>query len=359
MIYYAPVLPAEKWTSIDVYCANYEKAMKSYLPKVETENLLVNKDVNLGKWSKRVHRDILYGRKIRKNFKKNEGVLHVFDHAYAHLCKYGEPSIVHCHDLNHFVKPSLKGLHLERWKQRVMAMKKATRVIAISEQLSSEIQKHVGISEDKISIVYNGLDHGLFKPALEDEAHREFPQIADLKKEAFLILNVGTNLDRKNLDTVYQSLVLLKAKGVNAKLIRVGTNDSRAGEQERIEALGLEKDVIQMGIISGDQVALLYNLCHVLSFASLYEGFGWPLVEAQACGLPVVAADNSCIPEIAGDGALYHKPMSAEDLVSSLMKVYSDAEVTESLRERGYKNAQRFSWEKHVRELVRVYQTLA
>lgn len=361
MIYYAPVLPAEGWTSIDRYRESYEMALKKYAPHLDTTSLLPTDSVNVNKWKKRVIRDIIYPREIRRqtNIGDSRNVVHIFDHAYAHLCKSAGNSILHCHDLNHFVEPSLTGLQLKRWKARVMGMKNADRIIAISEQLSGEIQQYIGIPEEKISVVYNGLDHESFRPGMRATAVERFPELARCQAEGrFLLLNVGTNLDRKNLETVYAAVKELHERGRKVTLVRVGTNASRDGEQKRITEYGIADDVIQMGVRTTEEVALLYNLCDTLSFASLYEGFGWPLVEAQACGLPVIAANCSCIPEIAGQGALYHVPKDVIGLVEAVEALNSIPQAKEELVEKGFQNAARFSWERHVTDLIRVYNSL-
>lgn len=355
MIHYAPVLPAEQWTSIDRYCENYERSVSRYASGLTVNSLLPDSSREMNKWKKRLVRDVKYPARIKK-VTDGVGLVHVFDHAYAHLCKSAPKSILHCHDLNHFVEPSLTGIHLNRWKKRVAGMKHADRIIAISEQLSSEIQQYIGIPEEKISVVYNGLDHETFAPQPLEVAAKAFPEVAELRETHFLILNVGTNLERKNLETLYGAVRRLKDSKVPVKLIRVGTNASREGESARIDSFGITDEVVQMGVISSGGVASLYNLCHALSFPSLYEGFGWPLVEAQACGLPLVAANNSCIPEIAGNGALFHDPLSSKSLASQLMAVYKKkAEVLEK-RQLGLDNVKRFSWEKHVEELQSIYQ---
>lgn len=356
-VYYAPVLPSEGWTSIDRYRDDYEAFLPRYCPELTASCRLPNESKDLRGWRRRWTRDYLYPAQLRMLSRDapRGSLLHVFDHSYAHLCKTWQPTLLHCRDLNHLVLPSLTGLALIRWKQRLAGLQKATGIIAISEQLSSEIQEHIGIPEDRIRVLHHGVDLECYRPNRAEEARAHFPQLAEQAKDSFLVLNIGTNLPRKNLETIYAAIRSLKERGVPVKLVRIGENISVPGEAERIASFGLSDDVLQLGLLDADEVSLVCNLSHVLSFASLYEGFGRPLLEAQACGLPLVAANASCLPEIAGNGALYHEPTSWEDLAENLLLVFEKNSRIEDLRELGFKNCERFSWERHLKSLVAIY----
>lgn len=360
MIHYAPVLPAEGWTSIDRYRVDYEREMQRWFPEMVIHNALPSETLKMGKWQRRYYRDIAYLTGLKKLAKNQpEAPLHIFDHSYAHLCKSGQKSILHCRDLNHLVIPSLTGLQLVRWKQRIKGMQKADVVVAISQQLAGELVDYVGIPEGRIRVIHHGVDLDCYSADRFVEAKLSFPELAVLAESHFLILNVGTNLDRKNLETVYEAVKEIKeSHHIPVKLIRVGSNESREGEDARIRNYGLENEVIQMGMQSADGVAMIMNLCHAMSFASLYEGFGRPLLEAQACKLPLIAANNSCLPEIAADGALYHDPLSSEELTSQLLKVMNKSGEIDTTVECGANNVARFSWENHIKQMVSVYSDI-
>lgn len=359
MIHYAPVLPAEGWTSIDRYRADYEREMQRWFPEMPIYNALPSEALKMGKWQRRYFRDIAYLKGLNKLSKAHpQAPVHVFDHSYAHLCRAPQKSILHCRDLNHLVLPSLKGLQLVRWKQRLQGMRKADVVVAISQQLAEELVDHLSIPEDRIRVIHHGVDLECYRPDRIVEARANFSELAKLAESHFLILNVGTNLDRKNLETVYEAVRKFKIKNIPVKLIRVGSNGSREGEEARIRGYGLEDDVIQMGMQNADEVAMIMNLCNAMSFASLYEGFGRPLLEAQACGLPLVAANNSCLPEIAADGALYHDPLSSDSLVEQLSKVLAKSTEVGHVVQCGIENVLRFGWQQHMKQMVCLYKTL-
>lgn len=357
-VHYAPVLPAEDWTSIDRYREDYEHFMPRFHPEVSIKSVLPDARDHIPKWEKRFVRDVKYPYRLRSQKGESNGLLHVFDHSYAHLIPHWSKTIIHCRDLNHIIQPSLKGMALLRWKQKLKNLRKATKIIAISNQLSNEIQEHLNISEEQIEVIYHGVDLECYSPHRKKEAELKLTELAELAKNNFLVLNIGTNLPRKNLETVYSAIRKLKDQGVPVKLIRVGSNGHRSGELERIMNAGIEGDVIQLGLLSSNDVALVCNICHVLSFASLYEGFGRPLLEAQACGLPLVAANNSCIPEISADGAMYHEPSSSEHLSNQLKAVYSGSKEVIETTQKGLINVKRFSWEAHLEKVVNLYQKI-
>lgn len=354
--YYAPVLRSENWQSISLYEDNYHEYLEKWFPERLVQRVGLVEPKEVGKWKRRYLRDVLYPLTVRRMARKTEGVpLHVFDHSYGHLVRHWSPTILHCRDLNHTVLPSLKGLQLMRWKQRVSGLRKAERVIAISDQLRGELLKHVGVEERRIRRIYHGVDLKRFSPERRDEAERRFPEITRLAKEEFLVLNVGTNLPRKNLGTVYRAVSSLRKQGVPARLLRVGNDDIYPGEEEQRKQCGVEGCTMVMGSLSSDDVALLMTLCNTMSFASLYEGFGRPILEAQAAGLPLVAAEASCVPEIAGDGAWYHEGEDAQKLANLLGKVSGGGVEVDALRKRGLRNAERFSWRQHLEEVLAVY----
>lgn len=357
--FYAPILPSERWTSIDLYRRNYEGYLAQWFPERRLASLLPNADYELGPWKRRYYRDLAYPRIVARQARRfsdaDRPPLHIFDHSYGHLQKAWSPAIIHCRDLNHYVLPSLTGVRLLRWQRKVARLKHAERVVAISRQLAGEITEHLGIPEERIRVIYHGVDLECFRPGRLEEAAARFPELAALRADRFLVLNIGTNLPRKNLETIYAAIMLLRARGVPAHLVRIGENEHRAGEAERIAAAGLTGHLTQAGLLKPDEVALVCNLCHAFSFASEYEGFGRPTLEAQASGLPCVLARSSCLPEIGGDGALYHEPKDAEELADHLEQVASHADHVAETVERGIENARRFTWRRHLEQILDLY----
>jgi glycosyltransferase involved in cell wall biosynthesis len=126
-----------------------------------------------------------------------------------------------------------------------------------------------------------------------------------------------------------------------------------------IERLGLQDSVRVQGYVPDADLPAIYNLAKALAFPSLYEGFGLPILEAMACGTPVLTSDCSSLPEVAGDAAVLVDPCSQESLSEGLHRILRDAQLREQLRAAGFKRAAQFSWSRAAEETSRLYRSLA
>ena len=362
----APVLRAERWTSIDLHRQNTLDAFAHHAPNWTVVDIAPDESRFSGRFGKRVLRDFVYPWHVRKqaqlHAKRSDQrpIVHVIDHSYGHLCAAWSPSVITCHDLNHFVRPALSGMALHAWRLRVRLMKQAAHIFTVSGHLAAEVCSHLGLPQDRVSVAHNGVDHDVFRPMDKAAAAEMFPAIAQLAKDRFLVINIGSNLDRKNLATTLRALAHLRCEGrVPVKFLKIGASLAGDGYTPLIQELGITEDVIELGMLTPPQVAAICNLAHALSFPSLYEGFGRPTLEAQACGMPCVLADASCMREVGGDGALYHEGTNHEELSALLERVFDSEDTRQTLIAAGLKNAARFTWEAHVRTLTSVYQRIA
>ncbi|HYF36750.1 MAG TPA: glycosyltransferase family 1 protein, partial [Prosthecobacter sp.] len=287
-------------------------------------------------------------------------VLHVSDHSYGHLCRAHAPCVVNCNDLHHFVEPRLDPVRLWLWRQRVRTMRHAARVLTISAHLAGEVREHLGLPESQVTALPGGIDTDVFRLMEPEAAGGILPHVARLRKDHLLVVNIGTNHWRKNLPTVLRAVHHLREREkLPVKLLKAGPS-LRGGEYETlIGELGLTKHVIDLGSLRPGQVAALCSQAHALAFASFYEGFGRPTLEAQACGLPCVLADASCMREVGGDAALYHEPLSHEDCAGKLSQALTNETTRRGLIAKGLENVKRFSWNGYAEELVRVYREVA
>lgn len=359
----APVLRSEGWTSIDLLRENYLAALGARTDAVELHEVLPDERLAGSRMAKRFLRDIYFPALIRGEAEawssgSGKPVLHVIDHSYGHLCAAWHPSVITVNDLNHFTAPALTGFSLHRWRQRAGTMRKADHIVAISGQLAMEVREHVGIPAERITVAHYGIDHDVFRPMPEAEAEALAPNVAQLRRlGSMLILNIGSNIPRKNMPVLLQALSLLKSEHhLPVKLIKVGHRLRDDGFAPLIAELGLETDVIDAGSIPPPQVGAICNLCDVLAFPTQYEGFGRPTIEAQACGLPCVLGDSSCMREIGGaEAALYHQPNDVEAMTAALAEVLTRSTTRDRLRAAGFQNAGRFSWKRHADALIEAY----
>jgi glycosyltransferase involved in cell wall biosynthesis len=130
------------------------------------------------------------------------------------------------------------------------------------------------------------------------------------------------------------------------------------GVREQVNKLGMEKDIIFLDYVEDDDLVLLYNAASLFIMPSLYEGFGLPVLEAMACGTPVVASNVSSVPEVMKDAGILVDPYDTDSICDGMFRVLTDDKLQEELREKSLKRATFFSWEKTARSVLSEYETL-
>jgi glycosyltransferase involved in cell wall biosynthesis len=216
---------------------------------------------------------------------------------------------------------------LPYWKRAIMRyfwftgpMKRAAVVTAISQTTKDELRRWVGDLANKVEIIPNCV-RSEFKPT-----PKKFP------KDAPVALQVGTGWN-KNVERVVESL-----SGTGCRLEIIGI----LNDEQRANLKASEVVFTELGQISHDAVAEAYRRCDFVIFASLYEGFGLPILEAQATGRPVITSNRSSMPEVAGEGALFVDPESAVSIRNAVDSLLHDEGLCTSLIEKGYQNVERF-----------------
>jgi glycosyltransferase involved in cell wall biosynthesis len=126
-----------------------------------------------------------------------------------------------------------------------------------------------------------------------------------------------------------------------------------------VESRGLQNRVLFPGFVAEDDLSALYSSANILAFPSLYEGFGLPVLEAMACGLPVIASSVSSLPEVTGNAALLVDPSNVEDMADAMLKLVENVDLRKSLRNKGFKRVEQFSWYTSAKTLLGVYRDLA
>jgi len=234
---------------------------------------------------------------------------------------------------------------------------RADAIIAISMDTKRSLVRHLGISQSKIHVVYCGVDHHVFHPQTVDP---DFLQRYDLP-ECRYILHVGSEEPRKNIHRLLQAFVHLKDMGGKVKFLKVG-KPIYMSERERllqaIKDLDLSDDVILVNRVSDGDLALFYNLADVFVFPSFHEGFGLPVLEAMACGTPVVCSNTAALPEIVGDTGIQVDPDNHEALAIAMKKVLTDSSLADEMSHQGKERSHQFTWQRTARETLEVYNTL-
>lgn len=233
------------------------------------------------------------------------------------------------------------------------AITRATHFIANSHQTANDLRHMFDIPAQRISVVYLGLD--------KDVPEIDMTRLAALRcrydLHAPYILFVGTINARKNLCVLVKAFATLANEFPDLVLALVGGEGLGADAvKATVRTYGLERRVRLTGYLPREDMLGLLKMANVFAFPSVYEGFGWPPLEAMTQGVPVVAARGGSIPEIVGDAALLSAPDNIEDLAIHLRAALTNEDLIGALRERGQKRIAQFSWEKMALDTINVYR---
>ena len=235
------------------------------------------------------------------------------------------------------------------------AVKKSQSVITVSQYTKKQLADFFKIAVDKIHVTYeasSGVESGqLTMP------EKDFLQDYGISKP--FLLYVGNAYPHKNLEGLLKAFRKFSREDGQHQLVLVGKNDYFYNRlKEEADKLGLikNKKVIFFGFASEKQLADLYRLAQAYIFPSFMEGFGLPPLEAMSYGLPVIAANTSCLPEILGQAALYFDPRHTSEMAASIKKILSNSALRDDLREKGYQQVKKYSWEKCAQDTLAVYQ---
>jgi glycosyltransferase involved in cell wall biosynthesis len=222
--------------------------------------------------------------------------------------------------------------------------------ICVSTATKNDVTQLSIVSGDKLAVVYNGLNRS-FRSALLTQQHQNLP--------SKYLLYVGGFDERKNLLHLFLAFKELRKCYQDLELYLAGDPGPDQRRVRRwLERAGPSIEPKFLGQVGEKELVELYSNAICLAFPSLYEGFGLVLVEAMACGCPVVAYKNSAIPEVAGDSALLANNNDLEEFTESIGKLISDNELRNQLITRGKQRAANFTWEKCAKETCKIYQML-
>lgn len=267
------------------------------------------------------------------------------------------PTVVTLHDLSHMHYPQFhpreRIVYLDHYLPRTL--QQATCLITVSEFVRQEIITLLGVQAERIVTVHNGVD-----PAFCPYSDLSLPPILNrysLQPGGYLLV-VATLEPRKNLLRLVEAYGRLPTSlRQQHPLVIVGARGWLTEELERrLEPLERSGQIKRLGYIPQDDLPLIYAGAHAFAFPSLYEGFGLPVLEALASGIPVLTSNRSSLPEVAGDAALLIDPEDVEALTAGLERLLTDEEWRAQAVERGLRQARLFSWERCIEETVAVYR---
>jgi glycosyltransferase involved in cell wall biosynthesis len=278
--------------------------------------------------------------------------------------RYGK-DIVTVHDLSFMVVPECADDNLRRYLTAAVphAVRRADKVIVVSESIKNELVDRLQVAPGKVSVVYNGVGPQ-FKPIIDPETLEETRTRLGLPQRFALF--VSTIEPRKNITRLVEAWQAVKnsPEGKDYKLVLAGR---RGWKYEpifrRIAELKLQNEIIWLDFVPDKDLPTLYSMAELFVFPSLYEGFGIPPLEALACGTPVVVSDNSALKEVFEGVAVLCNAQDISSITESILKIMrsldGDKKLVSELRENGLERAHRFTWERAAEETLKVYCSLA
>jgi glycosyltransferase involved in cell wall biosynthesis len=265
-------------------------------------------------------------------------------------------SVITVHDLNFVYYPQFLTDESRRYYngQIEWAVRRADHILADSHATKSDLVSMLNVPPEKVTVV-----HLAGNPVYQPLPAAEATQVAakyDLRPGYLLF--VGTLEPRKNLPGLLQAYrLLLDTDATTMPLVLVGGKGWLYDEVfERVEALHLKEQVRFLHGVGDADLPGLYNAASVLTTPSFYEGFGFPALEAMACGTPVVVSDRASLPEVVGEAGLLVNPDDPQDIAQALLRTLTDEALRAQMQERGLVQAASFTWEKAAHETLAVYR---
>ncbi len=286
------------------------------------------------------------------------------------------PYIVTVHDMSSLIYPErrARGMHLWRYER---GLRRANRVIAVSEATRRDLEDVLGIPSDRIRVIYNAPDPAFQRaerPVIASaggDSEARYPPEMEHTLDRYQInfpflLYAGTIRPQKNIPRMIEAFSIVRQELENnpvyhgLKLIIIGDEISRAPEVRRaVIQSRVEHAVRFLGFVPIDTLRVFYQAASVFVFPSLYEGFGLPPLEAMACGTPVVSSALSSLPEVVGDAAVIVNPENVFDIARGVREALLDETLRCTLVERGFEQVRRFDWLRTATAVVDAYREAA
>ncbi|MBA7700736.1 D-inositol-3-phosphate glycosyltransferase [subsurface metagenome] len=311
------------------------------------------KRLNVKKIEGRRYLSLIEAYQLSRLIRRQGDIIHLPNQNFARYALFlNNPFIVTVHDVVRFCFGFDRETIIERilLKLDIRGIKRASQIIAVSQNTRNDLIKYLKIPDNRISVIYNGVDHNIFKPY----------NIKLLDKP--YILYVGSERPRKNLDRMFEAFAKLKGEFPELKLVKVGISGRslkyRRNTMRKLGSLGITRDVIFIDYPSELDLAYYYSSANLFAYPSLYEGFGLPPLEAMACGCPVITSNTSSLPEVVGEAGIMVNPYDTDSLTQAMRQVLTDDRLREDMVRKGLEQAKRFSWEKAARQTLEVYETV-
>ena len=267
-------------------------------------------------------------------------------------------SILSIHDL---ASERMPGLARRRLGSRLASAKirriahRAALVLVGSEHTARDVAELMGVPRERIEVIHYGVSDEYYPERLAGGREALRRRYA-LPRERY-VLFVGTLEPRKNIPTLIHAFARLDRIRRSHCLVLVGALGWRVQEiYDALTSSGLAREVVMPGYLPPEEVRCLYSYADLFVYPSLYEGFGFPPLEAMACGTPVITSNTSSFPEVVGEAAFQVDPRDLDGLANAMQAILEDESLAAMLRASGFDRVKRFSWERTARETLQAYR---
>jgi glycosyltransferase involved in cell wall biosynthesis len=297
-----------------------------------------------------------YAKMIREAVRVEEMDL-FFGPSFKGIFRKDLKTVVTIHDMSHEYYPeAVNQIILSALKKELpKTAQSAHAIIAGSQNTKKDILKFLNIPDNKVKVIYHGVDKQ-FRPINDKELLDVIKKKYDLPRR--FILYIGAIQPRKNISGIIRAYgVLRKDPSFEHHLVMAGGVGWKNKDIYRlVEELGLKNQIKFLSYIEDTDLPAIYNLSEAFVFPSFYEGFGFPVLEAMACGVPVVTSNVSSLPEIGGDAVVYVNPHSVEEIADAVRMALSDEALRNRCTLKGLERARLFTWEKCGNETLKTFE---
>ena len=320
----------------------------------------------IGKWLAYIDKFILFRWRLLRKLAARPTLVHICDHSNAPYARSASrfPLVITCHDMlavrgglgeDTDCPASPTGRILQRWILRGLG--RADVVACDSRATAADAKRLITPENNKprIALIEIGLSYP-YRPLPKDVVDARLQAVPNLKPQGRFIVHVGSNLRRKNREGVLR-IFSKCAEQLDAQMVFIGeplSDSLRAQARD----LRIDNRIVDLGSASNELLEALYNRAHALLYPSRFEGFGWPIIEAQACGCLVVSSSAGPMSDVAGTGALLHEPDDEEGFVADLIRLL-DPDERKRWSAAALENAKRFSAARMISEYRQLYRSLA
>ncbi len=293
-------------------------------------------------------------------------IFHIIDPSEAHITYWlknkNKSVVVTCHDLvNYYYKDNLKNsvelpfISRFMWLYAIKGMKRADSIVAVSSMTAKDTTEILDIQPSNISVIPNAVDK-IFNPLPKAQAE-SFREQQGIGSETLCLLNVGSNHPRKNITNILKAINILKQNKLYFHFLKAGT-DFTEEQKAYIQAEELESYISYLGKPNKEDLREIYNAADILIAPSLHEGFGITLLEAMACGTPVISSKVSAMPEVVADAGILVEPTDVQAIADAVSHLHNNPDYYQESVKKGIARAKLFTWEETAEQIAQIYEKL-